>query len=44
MHASPPHRSHPLENPHVPATILLAVVAAGRDPGPDPWHGRTGKV
>jgi len=21
----------------------LAEVAAGRDPGPDPWHGRTGK-
>jgi hypothetical protein len=20
----------------------LAEVAAGRDPGPDPWHGRTG--
>jgi hypothetical protein len=28
MHA-PPHRSYSLENPHVPATILLAVVAAG---------------
>ena len=22
---------------------LLAEVAAGRDPGPDPWHGRTGE-
>jgi uncharacterized protein YndB with AHSA1/START domain len=21
---------------------LLAECAAGRDPGPDPWHGRTG--
>ena len=21
----------------------LAEVAAGRDPGPDPWHGRTGR-
>ena len=23
--------------------LQLAEVAAGRDPGPDPWHGRTGE-
>ncbi len=22
----------------------LAIAAAGRDPGPDPWHGRTGRA
>jgi hypothetical protein len=26
-----------------PTRRWLAEVAAGRDPGPDPWHGRTGE-
>jgi hypothetical protein len=40
-----PKRSHPtMYSGDEPLTHpALAEAAAGRDPGPDPWHGRNGR-